>query len=173
MAWGTPTTASGQVLTSAIWNASVRDNLQYLYDYGPNRAVAAVSHSTTQSIANTTSTALIFNTESVDAFGMHTASGSRLTVPTSWGGWWLVRAYFAFASNATGYRQGVILANGANVVAAQTTPATNGTAHDISVSALVYLTATQYVEAFCSQSSGGALNVSTGALFQAIWLAKE
>ena len=52
MAFVTPTTASGQVLTSSIWNSSVRDNLTYLYGYGANRARVEVTHNTTQSIGH-------------------------------------------------------------------------------------------------------------------------
>jgi hypothetical protein len=172
MAYTTPTTAAGQVLTSAIWNASVRDNITHLYTYGPNRARAEVTHNATQSIATGSLTALSCNVENVDAFGMHdtATNNTRLTVPTGYDGWWLVTAYFAFASNATGGRQGQINVGGGTVATALSTPALNGSDHQFSLATLVRLVAGNYVEVLAYQTSGGALNVQPGPLFRAVWL---
>jgi hypothetical protein len=166
MAFTTPTTASGQVLTSAIWNASVRDNLLHLF----RPARAHVSHSTTQSIANTTATALVFDTEDSDTFGMHSASGSRLTAPTDWSGWWIVAAACEFAANATGQRSISLAVNGTASFGYVRVGAAASGVTQLQTSAIVRMAAASYVECFVSQTSGGALNVSV-PVFHAVWLA--
>jgi hypothetical protein len=171
MAYSVPTTASGQVLTSAIWNASVRDNIIFLNAYGPEAARAEVTNSATQSIGNASATALAFNTENADGFAMHSGSGTRLTAPAGWAGWWLVAGAVNFAANATGLRNLAIIADGSFTVAAITTAAISGLDHQVAVSGIVRLPAASYVELFAYQSSGGALNVQSGPYFRAVWLA--
>ena len=173
MAFTTPTTASGQVLTSSIWNASVRDNLEYLYDYGPGRSRAELTHNTTQSIANATPAAVTFNTESVDAFGLHAAGNpTRITIPSGFDGWWAVAGLVSFASNATGIRNLAIIANTGAYAANTSTPAISGLDHALSVSGLIRLVAGNYLELFVYQSSGGALNLQSGPIFRAAWIAE-
>lgn len=170
MAYSVPTLGAGQVLTSAMYNV-FRDNDIYFYAYGSERARAEVTNNATQSIANAGSgTAVAFNTENVDAFAMHSASGTRLTVPSGWGGWWLFTAWITFASNATGLRQVALVANGSLAVAGQMTTAVSGADHNLAVSSLVRLSAADYVEVVAFQTSGGALNLTSGPLFRAAWM---
>lgn len=170
MAYSVPTLGAGQVLTSAMYNV-FRDNDIYFYAYGSERARAEVTNNATQSIANAGSgTAVAFNTENVDAFAMHSASGTRLTVPSGWGGWWLVTGYATFANNATGIRNALLQVNGGAIAASISTNAISGIDHALSVSSLMRLLAADYVELNVYQSSGGALNVTSANGFRAVWV---
>lgn len=169
MAYTTPTTASGQVLTSAIWNASVRDNIIYLQDRADNPPRARVTHNATQSLTNGADTALAFNTEATDSAALHdtATNNSRLTVPSGQAGFWLFVAYCEFAANATGQRKLAIRVDGATVFAGVAVDAAASGVTRLAVTALLALTAGQYAEAVASQNSGGALNVSTDPQFSA------
>jgi hypothetical protein len=62
-------------------------------EYGPKAADAPhflLRHTSTWSLANSTSTALTWNTEVRDAFNMHASSNAQVTIPTA--GIWLFTA---------------------------------------------------------------------------------
>lgn len=121
-----------------------------------------VYNSGNQSITNTTSTALTFDSENFDTNGYHSTSvnTSRITVPTT--GYYQVSYGVEFAANVAGRRYSWISRNGtsaerfAEVIALATT---GGATHAQSGGVLMYLTAGQYIELYVYQDSGGALNV--------------
>jgi phosphatidate phosphatase APP1 len=163
VAYSIPTTASGQVLTSAIWNASVRDNIIYLNDRVNNPPAVRVTNSGTQSIATATATALTFNTQNdVKGAAIHSTgtNPNRLTVPTSEDGYYLIVAFVEFAANATGQRTVAIRLNGATTLAATTVDAAAAGATQLTVSLLWPAVATNYFEVVVTQNSGGNLNVA-------------
>lgn len=156
MAWTTPSTKStGDGLTAADWNTYVRDNANFLYQ--PPRV--DVYHSTDQSIANATDTALSFDSERYDTDTMHSTvtNNSRVTVNTE--GLYTVSAGIEFASNTTGSRQVVIQVNGSSSIAVANTPsgATLGVVR-LSTSTTWYASAGDYFQVLVYQDSGGALN---------------
>jgi hypothetical protein len=61
-----------------------------------NRPRARVTHSTTQTLTNNTTTTLAFDTETFDVGACHdtVTNNSRITVPAGEGGLWLVHARF-------------------------------------------------------------------------------
>lgn len=168
MAWATPTTAAGQILTDAIWNQSVRDNLLFLKDRVDNPPRALVTHNTTQSIANNTVTALAFNTEVSDSATLHdtVTNNSRITVPAGQGGWWYFSGFAAFASNATGQRQVALRLNGTTILGAQQVDTTAGSQETrLQTSFEGVFVAGDYMEVVVLQNSGGALNAATSPFF--------
>jgi hypothetical protein len=167
MPYTTPTTAAGQVLTSAIWNASVRDNLIYLQDRVDNPPRALAFHSTTQSIASGSDTVVVFNSEVVDSGGVHSTSANtgRLTVPTGQDGVWLLTAHVEFAANVTGQRRIFLRHNGLTDLGGLTVLAADAGTTKVSTALLVYLAAADYVEVVALQTSGGALNLSAAPRF--------
>lgn len=169
MAYSVPTTASGQVLTSAIWNASVRDNIIYLQDRVDNPPRAAIYHNTTQSIANATATAVTWNSEYSDAAAMHSTgvNPTRLTIPTGQSGWWLFTVFVEFAANATGQRELALRFDGSAVFGQVAVNAASAGATRLGLSIIIQLNAASYIEAVVTQNSLGALNLATSPYFAA------
>lgn len=122
-------------------------------------------HSTTQSIADATMTAVSLDSEDVDVGGLHSTSSntSRLTIPTGAGGFYLVFGQVSFAVNVTGVRTARITKNGATDLAlTQFNAVSDGIRPTvIPVTWSGTLAAADYVEMFAQQTSGGALNVGS------------
>ena len=165
MAYTSPRTwVAGELLTAALLNAHVRDNL--LAIAGTTGHVGArVFHSVAQSIANSTVTALAFNSERYDTDAFHdtSASTSRLTVPSGLDGKYLITGTLQFAANATGSRVVSVRLNGTTTIAQHRGPGFSGDPTDLSIVTVYDLVASNYVELVVSQNSGGALNVVTNA----------
>lgn len=132
---------------------------------------ARVYASAVQSLGTGALTAITFDLEAMDPFGLHSPSSNpaRITIATP--GWYHVGGEVAFAASATGNRNVVIMRNGtdrlvednrANVGAVVPTK--------VSTDTLYYLSAGDYVEVHALQDSGGPLNtvVTTGYL-PALW----
>jgi len=120
-----------------------------------------------QSIANNTDTVITFaGTDTFDTNGYHdpAVNNTRFTIPSGKGGYYLVTGNWGFASNATGNRECYFNLNGSfgfngGGISAQPTSATVGT-----YSAIVNLSAGDYIEMYVNQTSGGALNANTSCL---------
>lgn len=122
-------------------------------------------------IATVTSTFLNvpWTTEVVDTGGMWVAgSPTRLTIPEP--GLWLVIASISYASNGTGRRISTVLKNGVEVDRIDV-PAAAANPHRYIVPVSEPAAAGDYFEAQAWQSSGAALNISSGR-FSAVLLAR-
>jgi hypothetical protein len=116
-----------------------------------------------QSLANNTATAVTFNTELYDTDSIHDTSSntSHFTVPTGKGGKWRFSVNIAFAANGSGWRGIYLQKNGTTKIigsAMRHTP-TSGAATSCVTSVTVDLVATDYIEVFAIQTSGGALDI--------------
>jgi len=159
-----PTTAT--TISVSTYGSKVTDALDYLAVSKPN---ARAFNSAVQSIPNTTSTVLTFDSESYDkGSGSHSTSVNtgRLTVPTSCGGVYYIGARVSWASNATGYRSLSLRVNGTTTIATISYPVRTDGFSDLCLSTNYSLAAGDYVEALVSQTSGGSLNTGTD---HAIW----
>jgi hypothetical protein len=121
-----------------------------------------------QSISNTTATALTFNTEVYDPSNGHSTvtNTSRYTIPTGYDGIWQFNATVGFASNATGYRIVTIYQNGSSTGirgVRSIVAATNSEV--INITGYANVNATDYIEVYVEQSSGGSLNTDINARF--------
>lgn len=133
------------------------------------RAAVRVFHNANQSIANSSLTALAFNSERFDqennaASTMHdtVTNNSRLTAKTA--GVFLIIGHFTWAANATGTRVVQLRLNGTTVIDEEREAPGNSTDNfNQRISTVYALAVNDYVEMMVLQASGGALNVNVNA----------
>lgn len=170
----TPVTAT--TISSTTFGIPVANNLTVL----ANPPTAKMRNSITQSIANTTATALTWDTEDYDTAGGHSTvtNTSRYTVQTGYAGKYRLNATVFYAGNATGDREVFFFKNGAAIAGSQNN-AIPGAASACSAQSqvLVQLAVGDYVEAYTFQNSGGALSTTTGSngresYFEVTWVSQ-
>lgn len=108
-------------------------------------------------------TAVSFNATAFDTSALWAAgSPDRLTIPAGRTGLWLVEGQIGYASNATGQRRARITKNGSTLLGVQSVLAVTvaASATLVSATAVVKLTAGDYVQLEAIQDSGGALNTN-------------
>ena len=134
----------------------------------PTQPRCAVYHAVTQSISTGTDTVVLFDSELFDVGGLHStvSNTGRFTVPAGGDGVYLVIGVVVFAANATGVRRASVIKNGTITIGiSSNTIETSPTAvadTGLSIMAIVSLVAGDYVELMAYQTSGGALNISSG-----------
>lgn len=144
----------------ASWGDAVRDGVVFCATPPSCRA----NRTTTQSIADITSTAVSFTAADswdTDSFHSTVSNQSRLTVPSGLGGKYLIVATANWANNSTGWRDLWIRANGSTDLA--TARVGTGTANPYPISTITtveQLAAGTYIEVTAWQNSGAALNVT-------------
>jgi hypothetical protein len=156
-----PTAGSGILFTDvANMSEEVTAMLTALVN---GRARASVYKNGTQSVNSGTLTALNFDSEDFDVGAMHdnVTNNTRVTIPASNNGIYLVMGAATFAANATGNRQLVLRKNGTTDMRSVTLPNTGATAQQMQVAAVLALVATDYIELTAGQDTGGALNVGS------------
>jgi len=123
--------------------------------------VCALTGASSQSIANSTWTAVAWGTETIDGQGMHSVSNNPELIYPNGAGWYEVNFSLVFAENSTGNRQARLLRSGGSVPGGEyATVALNGANTTLSGRCIMYLTAAQNVRVEVYQTSGGALNVN-------------
>jgi hypothetical protein len=127
------------------------------------RPSAAVYNSAAQSIPNTTLTVVTFNTELYDTDNMHStvSNTGRLVAPVA--GKYHIAARIGFVTNATGGRQGLLRVNGVTNIDQDIDfgPTAAGACY-LLLATDYLMAAADYVEVTVVQTSGGALNTSSG-----------
>lgn len=132
-------------------------------------AGARVYNSANISISDNTVTALTFDTErhDTDAFHSTATNTGRLTVPTGFGGRYLIIGHAQLAAGTDYSRlQFQILLNGATVLASSgASPSTFSTTQDLHVSTVHTLVATDYVEltVYQDNTAAAARNATSSA----------
>lgn len=159
-----------EVITAAIWNADVAENIRSLG--GPPRC--RVFNNAAISVAHNTDTPLGFNSERYDTDNMHSTVTTITRITFNTAGTYSVGASVSFPS-ATGIRSLVIVRNGVTSLVGQRVRALGGGFSDIISCNTVYtFAATDYITATVYQDSGAALNVLSAAEFSpefwAIWV---
>jgi hypothetical protein len=132
-----------------------------------------VKKSANQSIANATFTAITFNQEDFDTNAFHDTStnNTRITIPAGKAGYYAIAGIIIWSGNGTGNRGIELQKNGASVSYMNflSAPATNDGGY--SMSYILNLAVSDYVELFGYQTSGGALNIiSAGTSWQMQYL---
>lgn len=119
--------------------------------------------SAAQSIPNNAFTAITFDTEVVDSYGGHSTVSNTSRYTAQVAGWYDVIGKVSWVANATGRRIATLYVNGSELAYTRGEGIASATAVAASCYALapVFLNATDYVEVYGLQNSGGALN--TGA----------
>jgi hypothetical protein len=137
-------------------------------------AQCGVFHNTTQSVADTTWTVAVFNSELVDTSGLHDTTlddrRDRVNVPRT--GKYRITAQAEFAANATGYRQARITVNGSALARSTKIVPNNGASLEAQASIEIYaiLTAGDIVRLEAYQDSGGALNLTSNTRLYLLWI---
>lgn len=156
------TEVPGNFLTAALWLANVVNALTFALN-PPD----FMGHQTaTQSIANTTWTALTVDAETVDTYGGHSTTTNTSRYVGQVAGYYQVSGVSAWAASSTGGRGAAIALNGTRMIghaafamaAAAATPSAIATP-----TREVFLNGTtDYVEVQGYQASGGALATTAG-----------
>lgn len=173
MAYTTDRTwVTGEVVTAALMNTYVRDNIKWLSTDKPMArayASAAVSH-----LTSGTSQALTLNTNRFDNGSIHstTTNTERFTVASGAAGKWVYGAYIIFAAPATAQQASAAVGLGgtANLLANTAAPLDTFWGLAVSSVAMYDVIATNY---FCTvgfQVSGGALNMNANSAGWAMWV---
>jgi hypothetical protein len=122
---------------------------------------SANNTSATLSVPNITFTAITFAQENFDTDGYHSTSSntSRMTIPTGKGGYYQVNGSVRWDNNTTNDRNLYIYKNGAEYVRSILTPSAAYPTQ--SVNAIISVAATDYLELFVYQASGGTRTAET------------
>jgi hypothetical protein len=178
--WTTPATfTASSTLTAATLNAEIKDHLNWLKGAFDQLNVttdtakakitpALVGCEAYNSSAITLTTAILtvlpMNSERFDSDAFHdtATNNSRLTIPTGMGGYYLIGGKVQWAANLTGNRLALIFKNNATNLAYNNYQAGNVEARCTPVT-LSLMAATDYVELYAYQNSGGNLDVEVNA----------
>jgi hypothetical protein len=182
--WTTPATFSAAaVLTAAQLNAT-RDNLNWLkgaltqLNVNSDTAKASITpalvgcrvyKAADQTITTGIQTAVNCDSERFDSDAFHdtVTNNTRITIPTSFGGYYLIGGGVSWAANATGYRYVGVRVNGTDIIDLDRNPAGNSGTQttELEVCTLYQFAAADYAEMIVAQNSGGNLNVSASTFY--------
>jgi hypothetical protein len=155
----TPRTWSvGDLADATMLNTEIRDVANFLL----NPPIFVGRQSVAQSMPTSAYAAITLDVEEVDSYGGHATNQSRYTAQVA--GWYHVLGIVQWAVNATGRRACGLFVNGTNRVRQTecvTVTTAVGTTTNIAETEL-YLNVSDYVEIQGWQSSGAALNTSSG-----------
>ena len=161
------------VVATAAWGDQIRDNFRAVR--GPARV--RVHRNAVQSIPDNTDTSVLFDLEDIDTHSIHSTSSNtdRLTIPTGWGGDWMVGATVKWAVSTAGtFRHAEILINGAIKIVDDDQPATTSGYAAQNLSTLWFPAATDYFTLRVKQDTGGNLNITpdgyAGVIFWAYFV---
>lgn len=162
----------GEKLTAALMNKNVRDGVNFLV----NPPIAVVYQAIGQAIATSsgTFTAINMDSSAVDTYSGHSnvTNNSRYTAQVA--GYYEVVAQVSWPSNATGIRGLIIQVNGASPTPLPDTqvPAVAANQYLQTVALALFLNVGDYVQASCTQNSGGSLtlNGSGGSFLAVKWV---
>lgn len=151
------TWVAGEIVTAAYLNANVRDAGNFFLSWPVFEGRQTVA----QSIANSTSVAITFDTEDIDTDNGHSTvtNTSRYTPQTA--GRFQISGGYTFVANATGVRNADIWKNGSGVNAGSASYPANGSQISRYSTRAMTQTAngsTDFFEIAAFQTSGGALN---------------
>ena len=127
---------------------------------------ALVKNNGAQTISNATFSYVTFNLENFDTNGFHSTSvdTDRITIPTGFGGKYLIQAQARFAANTTGFRRFDVElgATGASLSVSIVAPV-NGSSTTGTLGSVFDLAAGDYIRLSVYQNSGGNLDILTGS----------
>jgi hypothetical protein len=121
----------------------------------------------TQSIANATFTAVLFNAEYYDTDSIHSTSSNtdRFTVPTGKGGKWAISASVLFSGSSTGERRIAVYKNGAAANTDNRLSGQGSAGQTMAINSVFDLVATDYLSIYVYQDSSGSLNLDGDIIY--------
>lgn len=150
-------------------------NLDQLVQLQTSFPSVRVYHNAAQSIPNTASTQVAFNSERFDTHGFHdtVTNNGLLTCPADFAGLYLIGFSGQFAASAAGGRRIFVIDHSAdgNIAWAEILPSAGAAAQVLTV--LYRLAVGQSVRVLAYQDSGGALNLAAAAVYTPeFWLTR-
>jgi hypothetical protein len=123
---------------------------------------ADVTHSGTQTLTTAVEAAVLWDTNTRDALGFHSTGSNtdRFTCPAGAGGTYLVEFYLNYAGNATGRRATTAYLNGSTAKAADVRASVVANTISVTLTLIIRLVATDYVNVKAFQDSGGNLTLT-------------
>jgi hypothetical protein len=150
---------TGDLVTSTIWNIGPKG----MNDFFSNRPTFNGTCSLGTSVPDNTWTAIPFNSNAIDTDGGHNAATNSTRYTSQFSGWYWVEGSVAFATTGGASRfESAIAVNGS--IWGGSSQFLYRQATDITAcntSALVHITLGSYVEIWCRQHTGGAVNLDT------------
>ena len=157
-----PIGTTGQVLTADTTVSPYK--VKWAAAGGSSFVGALAKPNANLTTSNSTWTAVSFAGTDVydtDAFHNPSTNNSRMTIPSSKDGYYYIYGQLSWVANATGLRRIAIYKNGSLVYVSELNSGSGGAYAGITISAVLNLVATDYVELFVWQNSGGNLNIDS------------
>ena len=129
---------------------------------GSTFAGASAFNTANVSLTSGTTTAVTWGSENFDTDAIHSTvtNTSRFTIPSGKSGYWAFMCQLRFANNATGGRYIFVRKNGTDFLTLEVEA--QGRAFSQAISGVIDAVATDYIEFFALQTSGGTINLETG-----------
>jgi hypothetical protein len=158
--------ANGTVLTA---DSAETTGLKWATVAAPSFVGCSLTKTSSQGTDNATETAITFDSETYDTDGFHSTvtNTSRITIPAGKAGKYLFTGVYVFDDNATGIRYLNLKKNGSTNLYLNNANATSSSAGFYCFSFVYNLIATDYIEMFVYQNSGGSKNLLSSCHFQA------
>jgi hypothetical protein len=165
-----PHTFVDGVYSTSEANTYLRDPLLFLQ----TPPMAELRQTAAQSIPNGTFTALLFDTSDVDKDYLvatnagHSTSSNTSRYTARFPGWYQCSGGVSIAANAVGVRGAYWYVNGSPLNGTESMGTNSGATNHGTVPRTkhIYLNIGDYVELFCYQTSGGALNTAVSTFAQ-------
>jgi hypothetical protein len=162
--------SANQVLTV---DSSTSTGLKWAAPATPSFVGVSLQKTGDVTIANNTYTALLWDTENFDTDAFHSTvtNTSRITIPSGKGGKYQINAQVRWDDNTTNSREIELRKNNTLVKTAYIAPSAVYPSNMMSV--IIELVATDYLEIFARQDSGGTRTLyysGTQGFFQATYL---
>ena len=138
--------------------------MEWRYALDAHDISCQVKRAAAQTIGTGAWTEINWTAENYDTHGFHdnAVNNTRLTVPTGYGGKYVIHAFVRWEANATGRRHLYIRVDDTDYIAATSVSPAVASAFYQSVTVEYELSAGQYVEADVYQNSGGNLDIEVG-----------
>lgn len=141
----------------------------------PTFVGCSVYNSTTLSFANNTETTITYDSEYIDTNGFHdnTTNNSRITIPSGYGGKYLISATNRWVQNSNGARSMTMYVNGASVVDMMNLPGNATTLSYLFRSVIYTLSAGDYIQIKAIQTTGSTWDMYNRTIempFSVQWL---
>ena len=149
--------ANGTVLTAASGEAT---GLQWAAPAAASFSGALCKKSTSQTISNSTLTAVTWNSEVYDTDSIHSTvtNTDRFTIPAGKGGYWYISVFLNWNNMTTGTRRIYINKNGSEQLTARNDAATTQN-WDMTANGVISCAAADYLSVDVFQTSGGNLDI--------------
>lgn len=162
---------SGAAGSAAV--SARRDHAHAMVANPTTTAAVRCGHNANQTIDNTTTTLLAFNTEKYDTDGMHDTSTNNGRITAQTDGYYIISASCTWDDEGTNYRNHLVYFNGSTLIARQIWNASSGVEWASMINTHYALDADDYIEFKVYQNSGGARTITGNTEYSPIFSAMK